>query len=660
MKLTLKVYFSLILFLILSFVFLFNPPTISAQCMTVSPNPVTVGTRVQFTFAPGLDYCIQPGCTDCARWDPGLANPLYFCGSPSFLQMDTVGSPGVNCLRIRTTSFRGCPNPQNCSSGPICTTCVTITSPPSPFDYTLTNNGNIAVAQAASGFNTITADLTVAPSQAVSFSASGLPAGATPAFSPTLCEPNPTCSSTLTITTTTSTPLGTYPITVTGSPLSRTTSFNLIVATRPTVITDPATSITATSATLNGTVIADGGSALVSNYFWYAVRPADNNCSSLTSATFTSAPLQPVGIQFSAGIIGLTPNTTYCFRADAGNADLTGFGGWQTFPTLSGLPIVQTNAATAVTPTSATLNGNVSANGGAALTDRGFFYQVMPASNNCTGLANATGTRLTPTAGGGGIGTFAQPIGSAQGVNPGSSAYCYQAYATNSAGTGYGAQLDFGLPGPFASNLTATAGCSGTTPTVNLVWGTSARATSYTILRNSSVIQTGWAGSPYLDNVGLAAGTLYSYQIQAVNSAGSIVSNTVSVTTRNCATPIVDLLANGVQGPISIPSGTSATLTWTSTNATSCNASRIPVSSTWTGGKILNNPPLAGPPPNGESTGTLVLPGPYTFTLTCTNGNNGASFSDFVTINITAPLPWIQTRGGDVHSNIKINTPGGP
>ncbi len=96
------------------------------------------------------------------------------------------------------------------------------------FNYSLANSGNIAVVQGSSGSNTITATLLVSgPSLAVSFVVSSLPAGATATFSPASC--NPTCMSTLTIATTGATPTGTFPITVTGSPLARTTMFNLVV-----------------------------------------------------------------------------------------------------------------------------------------------------------------------------------------------------------------------------------------------------------------------------------------------------------------------------------------------------------------------------------------------------------------------------------------------
>src|SRR2546425_460889 len=104
----------------------------------------------------------------------------------------------------------------------------------SSFDFALTNGGSKSVSQGASVSNSISAALVSGTAQSVSFSASGLPSGATAAFSPTACTP--TCSSGLTISTTSSTPTGTYTLTVTGTggAVTKTTSFSLTVNPAPT------------------------------------------------------------------------------------------------------------------------------------------------------------------------------------------------------------------------------------------------------------------------------------------------------------------------------------------------------------------------------------------------------------------------------------------
>jgi len=100
---------------------------------------------------------------------------------------------------------------------------------PSAFNFSLTNGGSKAVSQGASVANSISAALVSGTAQSVTFSASGLPTGATAAFSPTACTP--TCSTALTIKTSSTTPIGTSTITVKGiaGAVAKTTSFSLTV-----------------------------------------------------------------------------------------------------------------------------------------------------------------------------------------------------------------------------------------------------------------------------------------------------------------------------------------------------------------------------------------------------------------------------------------------
>ena len=100
-----------------------------------------------------------------------------------------------------------------------------------PFDYALTNSGPITVTQGATGSTTLTAALISGTAENVSFTAAPLPPGATAAFMPdAACTPTPNnCMRQLRITTTASTPPGTFPITVTGSPLNKTTTLSIAV-----------------------------------------------------------------------------------------------------------------------------------------------------------------------------------------------------------------------------------------------------------------------------------------------------------------------------------------------------------------------------------------------------------------------------------------------
>jgi len=98
-----------------------------------------------------------------------------------------------------------------------------------PFDFSLSNSGNQSVVAGSSVNNTIATALVSGSSQAVSFSVSGLPSGATGSFSSPSCSP--ACSTVLNISISGSTPTGSFPITIsaTGSGVTKTTAFTLSV-----------------------------------------------------------------------------------------------------------------------------------------------------------------------------------------------------------------------------------------------------------------------------------------------------------------------------------------------------------------------------------------------------------------------------------------------
>ncbi len=99
----------------------------------------------------------------------------------------------------------------------------------SGFNFSLSNSGNKSVSPGSSITNGITATLLSGTSQAVSFSVSGLPTGATGSFSSTSC--GVTCTTTLAINTLTTTPAGssTVTVTATGGGVIKTASFTLTV-----------------------------------------------------------------------------------------------------------------------------------------------------------------------------------------------------------------------------------------------------------------------------------------------------------------------------------------------------------------------------------------------------------------------------------------------
>ena len=165
------------------------------------------------------------------------------------------------------------------------------------------------------------------------------------------------------------------------------------------------------------------------------------------------------------------------------------------------------------------------------------------------------------------------------------------------------------------ANLTASAASASQ---INLSWSASTDnvgVTGYQVFRNGTLV-----GSPSTNSysdTGLSASTAYSYTVKARDAAGntSANSNTVSATTQaggTGGTPTVTLTAN----PTTVTQGQSTTLTWSSTNATSCALS---------GGYSATV---------GTSGTQVVTPGANntSYTITCT-GTGGSATQ-------TVWIPW--------------------
>ena len=121
--------------------------------------------------------------------------------------------------------------------------------------------------------------------------------------------------------------------------------------------------------------------------------------------------------------------------------------------TCSAAPTVSTSAASAITCNSATLGGNVTDEGTASLTARGFIYGTVEADVNNSTIASLTGSSTEATASGTSEGAYTKPISSlSSGVT-----YYAKAYATNSVGTSYGSTVSFD------ANFTVASASSGIT-----------------------------------------------------------------------------------------------------------------------------------------------------------------------------------------------------
>jgi uncharacterized protein (TIGR02145 family) len=191
----------------------------------------------------------------------------------------------------------------------------------------------------------------------------------------------------------------------------------------PTVTTNPPTNVMETSAIFNGNVASTGGATVTARGFCWSTSP--NPTLAGDHSTNGSGPGS-----FSYTITDLVPTTTYYVRAYATNIVGTAYGNEHTFTTQAiTIPTVTTNQPTNVMETSATFSGNVTSTGGATVTARGFCWSTSP---------NPT-LDDTYSTNGSGTGSFSYIITD---LVP-TTTYYVRAYATNSAGTGYGAERSF-------------------------------------------------------------------------------------------------------------------------------------------------------------------------------------------------------------------------
>jgi len=197
------------------------------------------------------------------------------------------------------------------------------------------------------------------------------------------------------------------------------------VATLPNVTTATPSAVTSTGATLGGNVTNDGNASVTDRGVVYATTQTP------TTANTKVAADSGIGA-FSSNIAGLTAGTTYYVRAYAINSQGTAYGTQETFTcsVALSLPTVSTTPAASITSSGATLGGNVTADGNAAISEKGVVYATT---------ANPTTSNTKVVVGTGGTGSYSTTV---TGLTAGTT-YYVRAYATNSAGTGYGSEVNF-------------------------------------------------------------------------------------------------------------------------------------------------------------------------------------------------------------------------
>jgi len=277
------------------------------------------------------------------------------------------------------------------------------------------------------------------------------------------------------------------------------------LTTPPSVTTSIASSITATTAELNGNLASLGTASTVNVSFDWGLTTSYGN-------TTTSGSKAATGT-FSANLTGLTAKTTYHFRAKA-VGDGTVWGDDNTFTTSTIPPSVTTNDATNLATTSATLNGDLTALGTAGSVTVSFEWGADAGGpyHNFTGNQTRAST-----------GAFSAGL---TGLTPGTT-YYYIAKADGDGPPVYGLEKFFTTPiippsvaTGDASNIAADGArlngdlsSKGTAEnvTVSFQWGTTSEHYDY----ETAPEVKNTIGTFYFDLGGLASGTTFYYRAKA-------------------------------------------------------------------------------------------------------------------------------------------------
>ncbi|MDQ3075879.1 MAG: hypothetical protein M3Q34_02025 [bacterium] len=331
---------------------------------------------------------------------------------------------------------------------------------------------------------------------------------------------------------------------ITNTTTSTTTTTTPPAQTAPTkgvpVVTTNATAIPSdTTAILTGTVIPKG--ALTS--YWYEYGTSDLSKKTLSQTVGSGF----VTVQAPGYLTGLAKNTTYSYRLVGENQYGRVSGTQYSFKTTEGTPApvgstprAKSLSATAISRTSANLNGEVTPN--RASTGYWFEYGETANLGNTTAFVNA------------GAGTSAVPVSSTIASLQPLTTYYFRLNAQNQFGTINGAILNFKTAGP-ANTSTTTPSVA--TKSATSITGSSARLqgavnphgleTTYwfeystdsslasALLTTVPAKSAGALTSDVLVNEnisGLTSSTNYYYRVVAQNSLGTVKGGIMTFNTK--------------------------------------------------------------------------------------------------------------------------------
>ena len=281
----------------------------------------------------------------------------------------------------------------------------------------------------------------------------------------------------------------------------------------PEVSMDEVITITDTSATAKGTVINDGLNTpvtpIVKNGFVRSTTVA-NPTIGVSGVVIDTVVTPGIGA-YSVGLTGLAKGTLYYINAFATNSVGTAYGYTISFTTVG----ITTTAASAITPYTAVSGGNISSDGGNAITARGVCFSTS-ANPDIIGSHTTDGT---------GMGSFVSNLT----LPTASMLYHIRAYATNAIGTFYGTDRTFTTlcdPGTLLSTTPATR-CGTGVDTLK------------------ATVSSGSVAAWYADSIGGSR----------MGTGSTFITPTIAATTKYWITPEVNTI---VASTVTIGTGSSA------------------------------------------------------------------------------------------------------
>ena len=306
-----------------------------------------------------------------------------------------------------------------------------------------------------------------------------------------------------------------------GNQLSFTTLNPSTSGSLATITTSTVLNTVGLTASCGGNITADGGLAVTARGVCWAIgtTPTINN-----NITSNGAG----GGSFTSTLTNLLPNTSYFVRAYATNDAGTAYGITYSLTTFT-LPTVLTNSITSISVLTAISGGNITSDGGSAVTQRGVCWSTSPNPTTANNL----------TSNGSGMGNFTSNISGLTSL----STYYVRSYAINIVGVSYGNELTFSTIALLASvstNPISTITTNNAISGGNIIYDGGAAVTQRGVcwsinpnptISNNLTINGSGTGNFTSNISGLPPATTYYVRAYAINTIGISYGNELTFST---------------------------------------------------------------------------------------------------------------------------------